>query len=707
MKTKNRKQQNTKLPFKLEKEIQSVAKDSKYNLSFKKNKLKKKRKLVKNRQPQVASVPVKTQRETKLSSKLDNPRVPKLPVKHKGSEVLETKKKRFLKNDELDREDEAIKKLEKKVKSKELEGDGLDYLLNYGEDFDEMDLGKESSGEEQSLDNMEGIIDSDDDLSIDMESDSNDLSEEIVESESDENTTELAAKDPNTKVMVQKTNSTNDIYGQKNLEPVQKYVPPHARPKDNKLKSILKGHMNKLTINNFRTILDLTLLLFRDNPRGILIQTITELVNEFIRESQVYCNVFAIFITCLYHCIGIEVGASVVQDVITKNLAGIVLANGDVPTNEQMESNDPLISLNFVSFFSYLYNYKCVSYKLIYDIIKTCILSLGKAEIETIAIILKNSGAMLRKDDPSSLKDIIVLLNSQLKSKNMDLQGRLKFVVESIQDLKNNRNVKIDADLQRHVKIMKHVLSSHGVLIKEPLGVTLQDIRDVDTKGKWWLVGSVWKVPEEVTRKKSAVSSDILALAKKHKMNTPVRQQIFITIMTSSDFLECHRALIQLRIPAKQQRNHLKILCYLALQSKVYNPFYGLVVREFCKENEHKITLRYTIWDYCREIENLDDTERGNLGKLVGWLISENSCGFDILKVLDFATGKEFLLQVLKFCLDQENYEKTFKKIVKLEEFGEKLVWFFRSLDQDEFDSDLRKRMQKVIKIFENFEESQ
>ena len=80
----------------------------------------------------------------------------------------------------------------------------------------------------------------------------------------------------------------------------------------------------------------------------------------------------------------------------------------------------------------------------------------------------------------------------------------------------------------------------------EPLRVSLEGLRSVDTKGKWWLVGAAWGGDPLVEHKQEAQSqaanttaldapseNALLKLAKKQGMNTDIRRSIFVVLMSS------------------------------------------------------------------------------------------------------------------------------------------------------------------------------
>lgn len=130
-------------------------------------------------------------------------------------------------------------------------------------------------------------------------------------------------------------------------------------------------------------------------------------------------------------------------------------------------------------------------------------------------------------------------------------------MIETVTNLKNNRlkaavanSVVLAESTQRMKKILGSLNTRH-IRTSEPLSVSLEDIRNVETKGKWWLVGASWRdnmagqstsiqeTEKPVAKKSQEVdndtldSLDYLQLAREQGMNTDVRRAIFVTIMSS------------------------------------------------------------------------------------------------------------------------------------------------------------------------------
>ncbi|CAG8736071.1 15565_t:CDS:2, partial [Acaulospora morrowiae] len=253
----------------------------------------------------------------------------------------------------------------------------------------------------------------------------------------------------------------------------------------------------------------------------------------------------------------------------------------------------------------------------------------------------KDSGYQLRQDDPSVLKEIIQLVHNETSKKDpRSLGSRTKFMIETIVSLKNNRLKQQSAVANTESLLrMKKFLSNLGKRIQvratEPLRVSLDDIRSIETKGKWWIVGASWTAnmidhpstsATPKTEKNEVASDALLNLAKQQKMNTEVRRSIFVVLMSSEE--------------------------------KIHNPYYALIAQRLCNyDHSFKITFQYCLWDFLRECgeddiggmelvkiapiknkesEKVELRRLVNVSKLYAMLLSSGELSVIILKTASF-----------------------------------------------------------------------
>jgi nucleolar MIF4G domain-containing protein 1 len=289
------------------------------------------------------------------------------------------------------------------------------------------------------------------------------------------------------------------------------------------------------------------------------------------------------------------------------------------------------------------------------------------------------SGQQLRQDDPSALKDIILMLQPAIASVGeANLSVRTKFMIETINDLKNNRlktGITASAVKSQHTVHMRKILRSLNMRTtrtSEPLGLSLNDIREADRKGKWWLVGASWKngsegvhglVPLKQPSNQDCTASaeaevggttDLIQLAGEQRMNTDVRRAIFITIMRASDYLDAHEQLLKLRLNRAQELEIPRVLIHCAGTEQAYNPYYALIAKRLCRQHRLKMAFQFGLWDLFKRMGEGDDEQHGSVGtemdeevehqelgtrklvnmaKMFGNLIVDGSLGLSVLKV--------------------------------------------------------------------------
>ena len=82
-----------------------------------------------------------------------------------------------------------------------------------------------------------------------------------------------------------------------------------------------------------------------------------------------------------------------------------------------------------------------------------------------------------------------------------------------------------------------------------------------DSRGRWWIVGSaftgnlVGTEREQINKTETEQFSDkLLSLAKKMRMNTDIRRQIFCILMSAEDFSDAAEKLVKLGTKNQTER---------------------------------------------------------------------------------------------------------------------------------------------------------
>ncbi|KAI5449654.1 suppressor of glycerol defect [Naganishia albida] len=505
-----------------------------------------------------------------------------------------------------------------------------------------------------------------------------------------------------------------------------KYVPPHLRnliptmdaPKVEKsveqikLERKLQGLLNKLSEANIESILNEIEALYRDHSRNSVTSTITDLVINLISDRanllDSFVILYATLLAALYKVKGLEFGAHVIQTLVLKYNTLVNQLQGTAAEEEQAGKQP----LNMLTLIAELYNFQVISCRLIYDLIRGFIDTLVpqggvtgvEFPVEGLLKVLRASGSQLRTDDPSSLKDIVQLVQQKTAGQEAKMTTRAKFMVETLVNVKNNKMRAIPGGeiaaeaTQKMKRFLGGLTKKKHILAHEPIRVTLDDLLNAETKGKWWLVGAAWagnplvdrqkemeasKATDDANAKKkakiaAAIENDdeeldllgtdnheeLIKLAKKQGMNTDIRRSIFIIMMTSDDYVHACDRLSALKFNETQQRDFVRVALHCCGVETRYNPYYTLILQNLCESSfSHRFTFQYAMWDFLREMGETDvggaavvgsgghsgtmgfgtenkisKTRIANLAKMCGWLIAKGAVDLTIFKPVDFTS---------------------------------------------------------------------
>ncbi|KAJ3076203.1 suppressor of glycerol defect [Podochytrium sp. JEL0797] len=585
----------------------------------------------------------------------------------------------------------------------ESDEDGMDLDLAGG-DSEEDDFGLGAEGDES-----EG--DSEDDFDFGSEAevsdiemnegseDGEDSEEDGEEMESDDDEEEADVPAPKASKAKKSAQQPEPAAKQESSAPAGKYIPPRLRAKvENqsekymRLKRQVQGLLNKLSDTNIESIVTGLEECYRGNSRHDVTEIITETTIGFISNHanllDAFVMTYAALLSCIFNVIGIEFGAHLTQTTVELYIKSME-ETANLPTSLPDEDDEKVTdhpskrATNLVTLLSHLYNFNIVGAPLIYDLVRACLDRMLPLDVEIILKLLRVCGAQMRSDDPSALKEIVELVHEK-SVKKVDPAfntPRVKFMIETIMDLKNNKHkaskkgtasgasgAATGIQQDKLSKFINGFLKRRGTPDREPLRVNLDDIKNVVTKGKWWLVGAAWaghqedgstvlRVDPDVEQDVDGVGADLLRLAKSQRMTTDIRRSVFVALMSAEDFVDAYEKLTRLGLKQKQEREIVRVLLHCCTNEKTYNPYYYLVATKFCSASHgFKITFQYALWDAVREFEsghsedsdNEDDEEDGtssktlrkisHLAKFYSALVAGGFLGLTIMKSLDFAT---------------------------------------------------------------------
>lgn len=526
-----------------------------------------------------------------------------------------------------------------------------------------------------------------------------------------------------------------------------KYIPPALRAPPSsdaealsRLRRQIQGLLNRLSEANIMTILRDVEAIYQNNPRGYVTTILIDLLVGLLADETVLLDTFVIlhagFIAAVYKVVGPDFGAQMIERIVSE-------FDRNYERNKEGHGKQ---TTNLVTVFAELYCFQTIGSKLVFDYLRQFLDELSEIHTELILRIVRVAGSQLRQDDPSSLKDIVLLLQKSVtKAGEGTLSVRTKFMMETINDLKNNKmktGITASAIASEHVVRMKKqlgTLNSHNLKGSEPLRIGLNDIKDTEKKGKWWLVGASWRndtdVAEAPSQKRKETHTgesdlkeqtgevDLFQLAREQRMNTDVRRAIFITIMSASDYKDAHVRLLKLNLKKAQETEIPRVIVHCAGCETTYNPYYTLLAQKFCLDHKSRKCFQFALWDVFKSLGEKRDDENDssededqshepagdlslrklvNLGKLYGTLMVKDALSITTLKPLNFPYLKaktKRLVEIMLVTAILESQKKAKEKRDREKKHDEKAVLnIFINVDgATEMIAGLQYFMKKVI----------
>lgn len=462
------------------------------------------------------------------------------------------------------------------------------------------------------------------------------------------------------------------------LDPDTKYVPPHLRPSSEaadakrreeleRLRKRVKGLINRLTEPNMSSISGQLEELYMTNSRKDMSDTLSAVIlNSCITPAKMPDRLMmehVLLLSILHHTVGIEVGAHILETVVKQ-------------FHDQHEHlTDSKECDNLLTFIGHLYNFHVVDSRLVFDILKVLVSTFTERNIELILLLLKNVGFSLRKDDALALKELICEAQNKAGAADKEFQdqSRVRFMLEIMLALKNNDMRKIPGydpePVEKLRKLQRSLVHNIASGSDTRLRVSLENILEADKVGRWWIVGSSWSGAPMIGQpsdKASAqavgkVSAKIMDLARKQRMNTDIRRNIFCVVMTSEDYLDAFEKLLKLGLKDQQEREIVHVLIDCCLQEKNYNPFYAFLSSKFCEYHRRfQMTFQFSMWDKFRDLGRLSASTFSNLTFFLSHLIKSKALPLSVFKVIEFSELDKikvsFLRQVLfKLLMESES----------------------------------------------------
>ena len=227
--------------------------------------------------------------------------------------------------------------------------------------------------------------------------------------------------------------------------------------------------------------------------------------------------IFSAIVAALHFTVGVEVGAFIVETLATSLHKAIQSATNNDKGNDRHSLISDKLPSNSLLLLVYLYNLRVLHHTLIVDIMTFLTDAAAGGEgggnggftelrVELLEVLINHCGHSIRSDDPVSLKLVIATLTKRFSflleasgsdgsSDNVDMSNRLRFMLEALTDLKNNKSRRIQTAHAEVVKRLRKWLGSLKTSLPRKAGaaaagvdsclrVSLKDLLDADKRGR-------------------------------------------------------------------------------------------------------------------------------------------------------------------------------------------------------------------------------
>eukprot|EP00727_Mastigamoeba_balamuthi_P010581 m51a1_g6145 hypothetical protein (809) ;mRNA; f:287483-290261 len=304
----------------------------------------------------------------------------------------------------------------------------------------------------------------------------------------------------------------------------------------------------------------------------------------------------------------------------------------------------------YVLLVALMYNSRIVHCSVIFDIVRWLVARFGPVEIELLLVLLRNCGQRLRKDDPGSLRDIVVEVQTQAQQRKeaaeaASYSSRVKFILDSIYDLKNNKNAQTPESLQadRLSKLCARLSQKRGGSLDGcEIRIPWKDLCDPKMSagrcGRATVTENVHRT-EVVPERRSKYTEKLLKLARANGMNTDAKRAVFCVLLSSEDYADAFQRVAALKLHGEHEREIASVLLHCCARERRSNPYYSHLAAQLCSGKGLRYTFQLAFVDRLRKLGDLYGSSPravANLAELLAHLVGGGLLPLAFLKALDW-----------------------------------------------------------------------
>ena len=668
----------------------------------------------------------KEKKDKNNSKKIQEDKSPEIKIKKEKDDIdldLEYLEKKLQLNDK-----DTMKRYKKSMALDNYDEDIFDFLDNIDsavekgiDKYKKYDPNNFKKKEDNDQENDEGNEEEEDNEEFeDEENEEEDEDEEENEEENEnenkkDDEEEEEGEDEHEEDEKEKVNKK--IKNKEKKEELTKEMKQYNEELEKQFRKELNSLLNKIAEANLVLILQaifdkITAFMDAYQDKKTKVETTYKILSEILIKTTLYQQVINLpIISCICTFVSllhyIKFGQSFICYFIKKCLEEL---NNFKPISTSEKQIEKYKYKNFIFIIIHLYIFENINSVLIYDLIRYFIDNFTESNSEYLLLLLSYTGISIRKENPSNLKDIIVLIN--MKYNNLKLTNdtgitdKMKYIIGMINDIKQNKYLKFN--LQEKFNFFKEIISnrkSEAILIGEKIEIELEkiiklsydkilsndiitnkekfdDIVDLDTDN----------LIIKETQEDSKITKQLNDTMKKLGISTGLKKMIFTNIATSNNVNDAFERLCRLNLNKEQKREIIKMIVKLCIEEPSYNPFYQLLlVKLLTLDKDNKYTYHYCVWDYMKIFDKFKNVKKiHNLSKLTSNLLLGEKISLPVLLHFKFEEdndeNKLFINMILNKYFSESNEDLTkllFAKLVKNDEHVEFAQKLFNYLVKD------------------------
>ncbi|GAA55480.1 nucleolar MIF4G domain-containing protein 1 [Clonorchis sinensis] len=536
---------------------------------------------------------------------------------------------------------------------------------------------------------------------------------------------------------IQNPTETSNRY----LDSVPDIVVTEGRPmtdsSNESLRKTIRSWINRISEAHMaRVIAELTKL-FSEHPRAtirsLLIDEVCTLlesvpINTGSKEGWLQLDL-SVCVACIHACLHARLQHDNLVAYLVESLVDKISHRQQSPVSSNVLSS-------FGLFLSSLFQFGVLSSKLVFDLLGEFLEEGCLSAFKASHVICTAVGVRLRKADFSACQNLIQIATKHLTSSTVDFTSsfqrcELEGVIRRLSE-KHSKEECVTRAL--HLKKMMRSWMK-GVCVSEEmcLSVGLSDIRDRETRGRWWLVGSAGNPFTTITASMATqhtatqalhsidgsgyyLPPEIEAAAENLGLRTASRRQLFSILMSTPGGPDATASALLKACSSSgsggssHEREMIQIVVHCLMAENPFNRFYPRVLGSFI--NAHRrflMMIKCSFWDVLKKAD-LSVNAKANAGRALGILVLVYNLPLTVIKNFDFGDTSDgnvaFLRHVfVELCTGE--YQHALAKLMQLSTYTH-LSRNTRIFIRKHFSSEADEKLKSfVLRLAEDMRESE